>query len=470
MALEPLLELLADVRDLAGAESAALWQVDLERDTAVLLHHAATDGAAPSLDSRTTGLLTWAAAQQPGELCTDGEVPRFAATPLAGAEPEPTVLALSGGAHPLGMRRDELRAWVPRFAARLESLRLLLDARVAANRAERHADLLLLTAAQLHEHRTVEDLGASLCSAALHMTGARRVALVRWLSTEQSGEVAFATRGHLVKPGWPVTRSSQTGLACANGNPLIVEKAAGSASGARQVYGGDEPERELGALVVIPLRSPGADAVIGALVIESDSATRVSAADAKNLRLLGLLGAAALETVWEIEEINRRARTDALTGLANRQTFEERLTRIVSETDRFGGCCALVLVDIDRFKHVNDTFGHQSGDSVLQQVAATLQKEVRTVDLLARYGGEEMAFLLPQTDLEGGMQLAERLRQAVCEHPYAVAGREVPITISLGVSAYPAGARSQDELFAAADRALYEAKRAGRNKVAADRA
>ncbi len=178
-----------------------------------------------------------------------------------------------------------------------------------------------------------------------------------------------------------------------------------------------------------------------------------------------MLGGAALETIWEIEEINRRARTDALTGLANRQQFEDRLTRIVAETNRFGGSCALVVADIDRFKHVNDTFGHQFGDQVLKRVAAALQNEIRTVDLAARYGGEEVAILLPQTNLEGACQLAERLRKAVARHPHTVGGREITVTISLGVAAYPEGARDRDQLFLVADRALYAAKRAGRNRV-----
>jgi diguanylate cyclase (GGDEF)-like protein len=294
------------------------------------------------------------------------------------------------------------------------------------------------------------------------MTGARRVALVRWYAATNSGEVAYATRGHLVGPGWPVVADSQTGIACSGDIPILCEDATTRRTGSI-VFGGEETERALGSLAIIPLR--GVEGVIGALAMEGDVPATITPTDAKNLRLLGLLGAAALETVWEIAEINRRARTDALTGLANRQQFEERLTRIVAETNRFGGSCTLVVIDIDRFKHVNDTFGHQVGDQVLQRVALALQQEVRTVDLCARYGGEEMALLLPQTDLDGGCQLAERLRHAIGEHPFVINGREIPITISLGVATYPEGAGDRDELFAAADRALYSAKRAGRNRV-----
>ena len=113
------------------------------------------------------------------------------------------------------------------------------------------------------------------------------------------------------------------------------------------------------------------------------------------------------------------------------------------------------------------TYGHQVGDEVLRRVAEALEREVRNVDLCARYGGEEMAVLLPQTDLPGGCQLAERLRTAVGGKPFVIAGRDIAVTISLGVATYPEGARDRDELFSAADRALYGAKRGGRNLVVA---
>jgi diguanylate cyclase (GGDEF)-like protein len=459
-------ELLSDIRELIGASCAALWDASADGATPTLIAFVNSEGSAPTLDERGKGLVQWAAQQRPGEMCTDGEAARFAATPVFVTDSFRLVLAVSSSHVPLGMPREKLRAWLPRFASRVATLHTLVEAQAAGARAERHADLLLLTATQLHEHRTLEALGASLCSAAAHMTGDRRVALVRWQASSGTGEVAYATRGHLVAPGWPVDSDSQVAAACQGEFPVLLEDLSGRRDGFL-VYGGNETPRTLGSLIILPLR--GADGVIGALVAEGDVPTRIAQGDAKNLRLLGLLGAAALETVWEIEEISRRARTDALTGLANRQQFEERLTRIVMETNRFGGSCALVVIDIDRFKHVNDTFGHQIGDQVLQRVAAALQREVRTVDLCARYGGEEMAILLPQTGLDGGMQLAERLRSAIEVHPISIAGREIPITISLGVAAYPDGARDRDELFAAADRALYGAKRGGRNRVVAGR-
>jgi diguanylate cyclase (GGDEF)-like protein len=461
----PITDVLADVRELFGGAHASIWDATDTAAAPRLLSFVSADSSEPELDDRATGLIVWAAQQKLGEACTDGESVTFAATPLPPLNGRREVLAV-GARDRAGLRlpREQLRTWLPRMARRLATLGALIESQEAGCKAERHADLLLLTATQLQDHRSIGDLGASLCTAASHMMGTRRVALVRWNPAQARGEVAYAIRGHRMSVGSVVTPESQVGAACVGDYPVLMEDAAGRGRGF-VVFGGDETPHELGALAIVPLR--GMEGVIGALVLESELPMRILPADAKNLRLLGVMAARALETVWEIEEINRRARTDALTGLANRQQFEERLTRIVMETNRFGGSCTLVVVDIDRFKHVNDTYGHQIGDEVLRRVAAALQGEVRNVDLCARYGGEEMAILLPQTDLRGGCQLAERLRKAVGDRPFVIAGRDIHVTISLGLATYPEGARDRDELFSAADRALYGAKRDGRNMVVA---
>jgi diguanylate cyclase (GGDEF)-like protein len=460
----PITDVLSDVRELLGGAQASVWDATDPDSPALLIEFVSADGAEPELDDKSAGLIAWAAHQKIGEMCTDGERVTLAATPMPSQPGTRHVLAVAARERAeLKLSREQLRTWLPRLARRLGTLRSLLEAQAAATHGERNADLLLLTATQLQDQRSIGDLGASLCTAASHMMGTKRVALVRWNASHASGEVAYSIRGHLVPTGSIVTPESQVGAACVGDYPVIIEDARDRARGF-VVFGGDEEQHPLGALAIIPLR--GIDGVIGALVMESEFPIPISPTDAKNLRLLGVMAAHALETVWEIEEINRRARTDALTGLANRQQFEERLSRIVMETNRFGGSCTLVVIDIDRFKQVNDTYGHQTGDEVLRRVSVVLQQEVRNVDLCARYGGEEMALLLPQTDLAGGCQLAERLRVAVGDQAIVIGGREIHVTISLGVATYPEGARDRDELFNAADRALYGAKRAGRNQVA----
>lgn len=462
---EPITDVLSDIRELLGATHASIWDATDGNGAPVLIDFISADASEPELDDRAAGLIAWAAQQKSGEMCTDGERVTFAAAPLPVQNGTRHVLAVGARERAeLKFPREQLRTWLPRLARRLATLRSLLEAQATALQGERNADLLLLTATQLQDQRNIGDLGASLCTAASHMMSTKRVALVRWNAARAVGEVAYSIRGHLVPTGSIVSPDSQVGAACVGDYPVLIEDARDRSRGF-VVFGGEEEQHRLGALAIIPLR--GIDGVIGAIVMESETPIPISPTDAKNLRLLGVMAAHALETVWEIEEINRRARTDALTGLANRQQFEERLTRIVMETNRFGGSCTLIIIDIDRFKQVNDTYGHQAGDEVLKRVSLVLQQEVRNVDLCARYGGEEMALLLPQTDLPGGCQLAERLRSAIGGKPFVVGGRDVHVTISLGVAAYPEGARDRDELFAAADRALYGAKRAGRNQVVA---
>jgi diguanylate cyclase (GGDEF)-like protein len=171
--------------------------------------------------------------------------------------------------------------------------------------------------------------------------------------------------------------------------------------------------------------------------------------------------------VWEIEEVSQRARTDALTGLRNRRDFDEQLRRVIAETDRFGGSSSLIFVDIDDFKKVNDTYGHEAGDAVLRQLGKILGDGVRAIDICARYGGEEMVMLLPQTPIAGAMELAERLRVAIAERPVQFEGTAIRVTASFGIAGYPETVPHGDWLFPAADRALYLAKNGGKNCVKA---
>jgi diguanylate cyclase (GGDEF)-like protein len=207
------------------------------------------------------------------------------------------------------------------------------------------------------------------------------------------------------------------------------------------------------------------DALLGCIVIAGADEGSITAEEARNVGLLGAIAASALEIVWEIEEVNRRAETDPLTGLANRRRFDESLERELSQSDRFGHPVSLVLVDIDHFKRVNDAHGHEAGDAVLRAVARMLADGIRAVDLCARFGGEELAILLPQTTATGAFELADRLRRRIAGRPIRVNDAEIAVTASFGVASYPDVVCSRDALFAAADAALYGAKHDGRNQV-----
>jgi two-component system, cell cycle response regulator len=159
------------------------------------------------------------------------------------------------------------------------------------------------------------------------------------------------------------------------------------------------------------------------------------------------------------------ATTDDLTGLSNRRMFFEELEREIARFVRYGSPVALLLVDVDRFKAVNDDYGHQAGDSVLKTLGALLAETFRRTDLAARYGGEEFAVLLPETGLDQAVDVAERLRRRVEATAFPSPAGELAVTISVGAAVAGDGARDAESLVRAADEALYRAKSGGRNRV-----
>ncbi|TBU96006.1 GGDEF domain-containing protein [Stutzerimonas kirkiae] len=164
-------------------------------------------------------------------------------------------------------------------------------------------------------------------------------------------------------------------------------------------------------------------------------------------------------------ELQRLSSTDRLTGLYNRGHWEERLRQECARYGRSGGHASLVMFDIDHFKRINDTFGHQTGDTVIRRVADVVRMTVRESDVAGRYGGEEFAVLLPETDLDGALIFAERLREAVQAQEVSYEGQAVRFTISLGISSTLQAPQGPEQLIAMADRALYESKAQGRNRT-----
>ncbi|MCP5071115.1 MAG: GGDEF domain-containing protein, partial [bacterium] len=164
------------------------------------------------------------------------------------------------------------------------------------------------------------------------------------------------------------------------------------------------------------------------------------------------------------EVLEQLSITDGLTRLHNHRHFQDHYLSETRRSDRTGHPLCLVLIDIDDFKRLNDDFGHSVGDRVLSGVAMVMNEQVRETDYLARYGGEEFAMLLPETTLEGAIQLAEKLRFAVAAARFDIPGAADPVrvTVSLGVALF---SNSPDETFNAADRALYDAKASGKDCV-----
>jgi diguanylate cyclase (GGDEF)-like protein len=154
------------------------------------------------------------------------------------------------------------------------------------------------------------------------------------------------------------------------------------------------------------------------------------------------------------------ARTDALTGLYNRRYFLDQVTRLIDAANRMNAPVTLMMADLDNFKPFNDTHGHQAGDLLLQEIGRLIRSCVRGTDLVARYGGDEMALLLPKTTKEDARAVAEKIRKQVEENC-----REMGVTISVGLAQYPTDAKVRADLIAAADEVLYRAKEFGGNQV-----
>ena len=164
-------------------------------------------------------------------------------------------------------------------------------------------------------------------------------------------------------------------------------------------------------------------------------------------------------------ELNKLATHDPLTGLYNRRALEARLEDEIDRANRYGRPLAVLWIDLDHFKRINDNWGHAAGDDLLCQFSRLLEASVRKVDTVARYGGEEFIILLPERGRDEAVETAERIRRLVSEHPFQINGHHEATTISLGVAVYPEHARGASELCEAADKAMYQAKTAGRNRL-----
>jgi two-component system, cell cycle response regulator len=186
-------------------------------------------------------------------------------------------------------------------------------------------------------------------------------------------------------------------------------------------------------------------------------------ADLVTLRTFAGQAAVAVDNVRAHEETQRLSLTDPLTGLWNYRYLKESIRREVERASRFGRMLSVLALDLDRFKQVNDTYGHAAGDAVLAEFARRIQTQTREVDLAFRQGGEEFVILLPETDARGAATLAERLGAVIRASPVPVGEARIAVTVSIGIAVYPDHALTGQEALDAADDALYAAKAAGRD-------
>ncbi len=222
--------------------------------------------------------------------------------------------------------------------------------------------------------------------------------------------------------------------------------------------------------LAIPLLNRGR--VVGVIDLESTSVDRFGKNDIRRLNNLVGFVAGVLETALQQTELIKLTRRDRLTGLYNMSFFEERYPEEFERAERYEYSFSVIMMDIDDFKHYNDSFGHPMGNVLLQKLTRAMNDALRDVDILIRYGGEEFVCILPLTDKKVAGGIAERIRLAVMEASKAIPNAaEQPrgfVSLSLGVATFPIDSREKDELLEIADQRMYRAKRAGKNRVCSD--
>jgi diguanylate cyclase (GGDEF)-like protein len=205
--------------------------------------------------------------------------------------------------------------------------------------------------------------------------------------------------------------------------------------------------------------------VAGVLRVGGDAGPVFGRDDFRLLEILASLASLSLDNSILFGQVQDTALRDGLTGLITHKAFQEHLEAQILEASRYKEPLSVIIADVDHFKSVNDTHGHQAGDQILQGFSHVLARNVRDVDVVSRYGGEEFAILLLQTGEEAAHALAEAIRRDVAGQPFETSGPNLSITASFGVATFPEDATSAQQLLRKADERLYQAKQSGRNRV-----
>jgi diguanylate cyclase (GGDEF)-like protein len=211
----------------------------------------------------------------------------------------------------------------------------------------------------------------------------------------------------------------------------------------------------------VPLLSFGQ--TLGVVFLDSKIPNAFQAVDRQTIESVADMCATAIQNTQHIERVRQLAYIDGLTGIFNRRFFELRINEEMERAKRFNTPLGVIMVDIDHFKRLNDEFGHVLGDEVLRQVSSMFSQQLRKIDVVCRYGGEEFAIVLPETTADHALRVAEKLRNLI-EH-WQFPGVARPVTISAGAAIFPVHGSTRDALVHAADAGLYSAKQAGRNRA-----
>jgi diguanylate cyclase (GGDEF)-like protein len=331
--------------------------------------------------------------------------------------------------------------------------------RNALSHQSRQMEALMSVLRQLPAEIELQPLGHRLADAALHLAGADGVVVLVW--ENESGRVVGVAGVQAVAQDTPVSgQESETALAARSAAMIQRQPREGMPVICKDETFSTPPHE----LVALPLISK--ENVVGVVTIWS-AGSQLDSAGLEAMQALAPYAALHFEHARAYGLLRERADRDPLTGLLNRQAFDAQLAAESARFHRYQRPYAVLLIDVDHFKSVNDQWGHQTGDAVLANVGLVLAGTLRESDQAARYGGEEFAILLPETDLAQALEIGERVRGKLAAAESAGPGGRIAITASTGAASCPQCARDPESLLHAADAALYRAKAEGRNRVVA---
>jgi diguanylate cyclase (GGDEF)-like protein len=306
----------------------------------------------------------------------------------------------------------------------------------------------------------LEDLLARVCSV---IQQAFQVEHVSLLLREENDLILRAHHGTLTpciptSGRFPATQDPWSRVLATSGT--VIEKDLGSTSDASRMF------KESASRMSIPLISFGQ--TLGVLTLHSSRPNAFRESELQSLESVADICANSIQNAHYVERVKQLAYIDGLTGIFNRRFFELRIVEEIERARRYQTGMAVIMADIDQFKKLNDEFGHLLGDEVLRQVSSLFHQQLRKIDVVCRYGGEEFAILLTQTNIEQAAVIAEKLRRSV--EGYQFPGVPRRVTISAGVAAFSTHGKTRDEMIRAADNGLYAAKQSGRNRVCVPKA
>lgn len=439
---------------MSGALRIVLWQMDR---TAGLITPIASAGAArPAPQSLDGDPLTWAVSQK---LSLRLEPPPiWSATPRVFAVPVPTS---DDGEVVLTFEvADELASQPSQFDGLGIYMAGIINVETQRNdlfREHARAHELITTLRTLPTATDADALSQQLARAANSLINGSGSVVALW-----DGDVGtvIACEGDAPPVGATFSGMESEAALAARAAATII-RAPGSLGALPLVAPRERLARKPKAMITVPLKIGGD--VIG--VIAAWRSSGITPYAAQDLETLAPYAALQLRDAHELGAIRTLAERDALTGLSNRHAFDIFFLAEAARYDRYARPFALIIFDIDHFKSINDRYGHEAGDFILQKVGEAIRGSLRNVDFAARLGGEEFVVVLPETGLAKGIEIAERVRTRTQELTPDWRGEHIDVRVSAGVSAIPECVPNADALLRSADTALYASKRQGRNRI-----